>query len=179
MLLDINDYKPTFRGLEIPVIIQKLLKLQNEVEFEYFSNGFELQALDNPYLRTGTENPECFKAAIEFAEASASGDVYAFWLRNGNTDLNNAPILRFCGDQAWGDVVAENLVGLVQLLSIDSENYERDEDYTESGNHQGLLKLMREELHIEPITDRHLILKPAEEKYQKDFMAWFTTYITL
>ena len=41
----------------------------------------------------------------------------------------------------------------------------------ESGNHQGLLKLMRKELHIEPITDRHLILKPAEQKYQKDFMA--------
>lgn len=118
--LTIEQFRNDFGDLPIPEELIRLYNFQDSVG-SWYSEGFELgDYSDKVGLKTYSENEGFLFSLIEFASADRSGSTYAFWLRNGDTKLNKAPVVLF-GSEGGYHVVAENIQQLLHLLTYDVE----------------------------------------------------------
>lgn len=107
-------------GHAMPATLRKLLDFDAATSrHAYYTAGLELDPDNDPSgITCGGKFPEMPKHFISFADADPLNSLYAFWLRDGNKDLEQAPIT-FMGSAGDCAVVAENIRDLLQLLSCD------------------------------------------------------------
>lgn len=136
-----------------------------------------------------------------FANADGTGGHYAFWLTNGNTNYNKAPIISY-GSEGDISIVAENIKDLIKMLSfgaegmdgsfyhyIDDDNIDEEYDFYEeflsyTPNHEKFREWMKTTLQIEPVSILGLkdgesesdeiekMQKKAKRKLEKAFNTW-------
>lgn len=171
-----------FEGIDVPNKLLDLLKFDNEVAGqEYFSDGFEF-SLDKEKvgLKTYSTDEKFLKSIYEFANADGTGSTYGFWLMNGNTNLNEAPIVVF-GSEGGYHVVAKNLDDLLKILTFDSEPmidwdevyYYKDlDDFEPSSKSAEYHKWLKNKFNIEPVDNADKIVGDAQKLYKDSFNEW-------
>lgn len=149
------------------------------------------------YLRTDTERTpgfgqyslaeEYFNRVLVFANADGTGSQYAFWINQPGCALEEAPII-LLGSEGHIQVMAENILALLQLLSFGSETmdgtFRKDlHKFKEPENAVIFRNWMKNKLNIDPIkistvnTSKEVndIIKRAIDKYDKSFKNWMQT----
>lgn len=180
-----ENFAAQFGGREIPDALVALWNFEygEDADNDYYADGFELDIVSNDGLRTWSEDPEFLDGVIEFAAANGSGSSYGFWVAEG-LPLAECPIVVF-GDEGGAHVVAENLTGLLRLLSYDVEVfadmdrafYYRSDDDEYSERHDEYVTWLRDHLQLEPVTDPNPIVERAQELHQERFTAWVGRFV--
>ncbi|HGF4942351.1 TPA: hypothetical protein ACF4E7_004689 [Vibrio parahaemolyticus] len=180
-----NELIEHFEGLTLPENLLPLISFDDEVASDaYFSEGFEF-SIDQEKLglKTYSESKDFLNSIYEFASADASGSSYGFWLKDGNRNLENAPIVAF-GSEGGYHVVARNFNELLQILTFDCEPmiewdsvcYYRDPDDYEPSEHRGEYCAWLKVRGIDQTEDADEIVKEAQQEYQESFSNWFSKY---
>jgi len=177
-----EDLKCHFQGLDIPEKLLALLKFSNEIaQNKYFSNGFEF-SLDKEKvgLKTYSDNKEFLCSIYEFAVADGTGSSYGFWLKDGSSDLDRAPIVAF-GSEGGFHIVANNFAGLLQILTFDSEPmidwdeicyYKDTKDFEPSAKSKEYRDWLRKECALAGIESADEIVQEAQKTHKESFSAW-------
>lgn len=180
--MKLREFKKNFSGYEMP----KELIFLNEFE-NYISNYSECFGLvldDKSGISTWSENKDFLKRLMPFAQANGSGSTYALWDDGENKELNNLPVVVF-GDEGGYHIVAENILGLMQLLTFDAEIsvdyaeiyfYKDEDDYKESENLSVYINWLKENFNLDPINNTKVIINKAQEKYKGKFNNWVGQY---
>lgn len=182
-LLTYDKFSAQFGKYEIPGPLKALFEFESQFSLEQsFSEGFYLEDVDKSGLRTWSENEEFLDNIIEFASANYTGSSYAFW--KINDDLNVCPIVVF-GDEGGCHIVAENILGLMQLLTYDTEVsvdydqvyfYKNEDDYQESENLSAYINWLKQNFNLDLTENPELIIEKAQEKYKEQFDKWTRQY---
>ena len=177
-----EDLISHFQGLNIPEKLSALLKFSNEVaQKNYFSDGFEF-SLDKEKsgLKTYSDNEEFLHSIYEFANADGTGSSYGFWLKDGSSDLDRAPIVAF-GSEGGFQIVANNLDGLLQILTFDSEPmidwdeiyyYKDPDDFEPSAKSKEYSDWLIKECALVAIDSADEIVEKAQNRHKDSFNAW-------
>ena len=150
---------------------------------EAYSEGFEL--LENPgsaMLRSYSVNETFLASLIEFANASASGSTYAFWIAN-DKNLSTAPIVLF-GDEGGYHIVAKNIRELLAILTFDAEPmvdwervfYYKGKAYVESPLKNKFRDWLLSTFQIKAVDDPGAIVKNAQTSHSEEFQTWMKQY---
>lgn len=178
-MLTLQEFSQNFGGAAVPQALAQLLEFQNETGFEYYSEGFGLLRDDKSGLLHGwSGEPAFLDKLMPFAQANGSGSFYALWQHDAATDLAALPVVLF-GDEGGEFVVAENIAGLLQLLTIDAEpmvfedvSFYKDPEQEPSDYAEDYKTWLMEHLKLAPIEEAETIMIPAQEKYQAAFDEW-------
>lgn len=182
----LQEFTLNFDGRPVPDALARLLAFQQETGFEAYATGFGLRRDDKSGLTYGwSADPAFLSRLLPFAQANGSGSFYALWQHNDSTDLNELPVVVF-GDEGGEYVVAENIKGLLQLLTIDAEpmiyngiDYYKDpEEGKEDGSPyaEAYRTWLQENFQLGPVADAAVIMEPAQAKHQAAFDAWKDPY---
>jgi len=186
--MTLKEYSQNFMGYPVPTILVDLLTFEtdNAIDADY-SESFELMIDDKYGLRTLSKEPVFLDQLFPFAQADNHGSFYAFWLGKGQ-DLNTAPIVVF-GSEGGYHVVANNLLSLLRLLSLDVEPivdedgvyYDKDEEnYEPSPYSRKFRKWLREYYFLSPISTNFVskqLVEEAQELYQELFLLWMAPFV--
>ncbi len=120
-----KKYKEVFGAYEIPQTLQKLIDFEEKANGIAYSESFYLGVSKDHFKWyfdfESDEDFEKYEKSIKiFADADATGGVYAFWIQEGKKDLEQAPIVCY-GSEGDVRIVAKNLKELLRLLSFDIE----------------------------------------------------------
>ena len=180
---ELERFTASFGERELPDELRKLLEFDCRFVQGSYADGFGLYPHTVDDLSSWSEDPE-FQAALQpFAVANGSGSMYVFWTIED--DLARCPIVVF-GDEGGHQIVAEDLRGLLALLTYDTEvsvgfddvYYYRDEDdYEESPEREQYLAWLNEQFGIEPVDDPDPIVARAQERYQGRFAEWIERFV--
>ena len=177
-----EDLEDFFQELSVPSKLLALLKFDHEIaQQRYFSDGFEF-ALDKEKLglKTYSGDESFLNSVYEFANADATGSTYGFWLKDGNSNLDIAPIVVF-GSEGGFHVVAKNLDGLLQILSYDSEPmidwdevhyYKNIDDFEPSHKSKEYRDWLKQQCGLEPVDSVDEIVEQAQQEYKASFDDW-------
>jgi len=182
-----EDLVNFFEGLEVPKKLSALLKFQNEIaQRNYFSAGFEFSIdKEKTGLQTYSGNTEFLNSIYEFANADGTGSSYGFWLKDGNSNLDLAPIVVF-GSEGGFHIVAKNIDGLLQILTFDTEPmidwdkvyYYKDPDSFEpSRKSKEYRNWLKNEFSIDPIESADAIVEDAQREHKDSFNAWVNRFL--
>lgn len=184
-ILTYDKFSAQFGNLKIPTPLKALFDFESQFTSEQsFTESFYLDDIDKYGLSTWCDKEDFLNNIIEFATANGTGSSYAFW--KINDDLNLCPIVVF-GDEGGYHVVAENILGLMQLLTYDTEisvdhdtiYFYKDEDgYEESENAELYRNWLKENFNLETTDNPELIIEKAQEKYKVQFDKWMQQYYT-
>ncbi len=171
-------------GFVLPENFLSLVRLNN-TSGSYFSAGFDISVDEEKYgLKTYSDDEQFLNSLFEFATADGSGSGYLFWFKDGDTDLNNAPIVAF-GSEGGLHIVAGNFNQLLQILSFDCEPmidldgvsyYKLIEDHPSDNIHRYHHWLVNE-CGLAVIDNADDIVKRAQARYKTEFDAWVGQYI--
>ena len=181
-----NELVEYFQGLTLPSNFLPLVSFDQEVAPDtYFSQGFEFLIDEEKFgLKTYSENTEFLNAIYEFASADGSGSSYGFWLKDGNLNLEFAPIVVF-GSEGGFHIVARNFNELLQILTFDCEpmidwddvNYYRDpEDFEPSEKRAKYCDWLKDKCGFEVTENANTIVEVAQQEYQQLFKAWVSKF---
>lgn len=171
-----------FQGMEVPNKLLALLKFESEVsKQEYFSDGFEF-SLDKEKvgLKTYSNDKQFLNSIYEFANADGTGSTYGFWLMDGNTNLNDVPIVVF-GSEGGYHIVAKNLDELLQILTFDSEPmidwedvyyYKDPDEFEPSSKSTEYCEWLKNNFAIDPVDSADKIVNDAQNLYKDSFNQW-------
>ncbi len=183
--MNIPAFKENFGVTKLPIELEKLIRFQNEQsDFECYSEGFGLMIDDKSGIESWSEDEAFLNKLLPFAQANGSGSIYAFWNNGSSEDLSEYPIVVF-GDEGGVQVVAENLLALMQLLTFDSEIsvyhdeayfYKDEEEYEESEGHAAYVIWLKENFNLDPVTETEELIQCAQGKYKQTFDSWFKLY---
>jgi hypothetical protein len=178
----LQEFAQNFGGKPVPETLAQLLEFQDETGFEEYSEGFGLLYDDKGGLESWCAEPAFLDKLMPFAQANGSGSFYALWQYDDVTNLNSLPVVLF-GDEGGEYIVAENIKGLLQLLTLDAEpmTYEKVSFYRDPENEpseyaEEYKSWLKERFNLEPINEEEKIITPAQEKYQAAFDAWKNQY---
>ena len=186
-MVNLNEFKLNFKNLEIPKELIGLVNFQNSIDDdENFSDQFYIgrDYSDKSGISGYSDNDEFTSSIIEFAMADGSGSSYAFWIRNGNRNLNEAPILAF-GSEGGIHIVAKDIKELLQILTFDVEPstgweelyfYKDEDDYEPSDKIVEYKKWALENFSIKSTDDADEIVNDAQEIYEEEFQNWLKKY---
>jgi len=178
-MLTLQEFSQNFGTSPVPQALTQLLDFQNETGFEYYSDGFGLLRDDKSGLLHGwSAAPAFLDKLMPFAQANGSGSFYALWQHDAATDLAALPVVLF-GDEGGEYVVAENIAGLLQLLTIDAEpmvydgvDFYKDPEQDPSDYAEEYKTWLMERFKLAPIEEAEEIITPAQQKYQAAFDEW-------
>jgi hypothetical protein len=177
-------FATNFQPHAVPVELAKLLAFQDEYGFGGYSEGFGLTIDDKGGLRSWSEDPEFLATLLPFGQANGTGSFYALWADGKSQDPSAFPVVLF-GDEGGVHVVAENVRGLLRILTYDAEPmvdhgavsyYKDEEDHDQSDGHDDYVEWLANELGLEPVEDPASIVGAAEAQYKAGFDAWFAKY---
>ncbi|MCJ8311620.1 MAG: hypothetical protein HRU38_02800 [Saccharospirillaceae bacterium] len=171
-----------FKGLAIPSMLLSLLQFDNEVvKNNYFSDGFEFSVDEEKTgLKTYSDEKDFLNSIYEFANSDGSGSSYGFWLKDGNVNLDQVPIVVF-GSEGGYHIVACNLDDLLQILTFDSEPmidwdevyyYKDPDDFEPSEKSKEYKDWLKNEFNISPIDDADALVEKAQKIYKESFDSW-------
>lgn len=172
----------SFGGREAPPELRGLLELQRLWGMESFTQGFAVQEDDKSLIATWSRDKGFLDALMPFASANGTGSCYALWNDGTSSDLAKMPVVVF-GDEGGCFVIAENVRGLLEVLSadiepsvwpdsvdFDGENVERSERIAE------FKKWLKAEFQITPVKDPSRPVKRAQARLGKAFSTWVSTH---
>lgn len=175
-------------GYPVPTILVDLLAFEADNAIDnYYSESFELIVDDKYSLKIFSKESTFLDQLFPFAQADNNGSFYAFWLRKGQ-DLNTAPIVVFGSDGGY-HVVANNLLSLLRLLSLDVEPmvdedgvyyYKDEENYEPSPYSRKFKKWLREYYFLSPISTNFVaeqLVEEAQDLYQELFLLWMAPFV--
>ncbi|WP_394210818.1 hypothetical protein [Psychrobacter piscatorii] len=181
-----QEYIEQFNGHDVPEALLSLLQFANEKsKMDCFSDGFEFSInLDKCGLKTYSENEEFLSSIIEFANADSTGSTYGFWLKNRDENLIEAPVVIF-GSEGGFHVVANNINGLLQILTFDSEPlvdwdslyyYKDPDDYEPSAKIESYRSWLKNTRSLETITNADALVELAQKYHRKEFKDWMAKF---
>ena len=184
--MNLEKFKENFTGNKLPKNLISLNEFQNQSN-KYFSESFELRFDDKSGIESWSDNKNFLEKLIPFAKANASGSMYAIWKNNEELDLDELPIVVF-GDEGGYNVVAENSLGLFQLLTFDKEIYvdfdtigffKDEDDYEESPRLKEYVTWLKENFNLDAVTETEAesIIEKAQEKFKHEFDNWVDQYL--
>ena len=181
-MLSLNDYKQNFRPYEIPDVLIKLLEFEHD-QSDYFSSGFELVDDDKTCVKTWSENLEFLGSFFPIGQANGSGSTYAIWCRSG--ELASSPIVIF-GDEGGIHIVAENLMELLRILTLDIEpivdldSFFYPEDVQErSARAADDVKWIESRYQLKPVAGAQEVMERvslAQKRHGGEFRDWLQKY---
>ncbi|WP_207515364.1 hypothetical protein [Longitalea luteola] len=179
----LQEFSKNFDGKAVPEALSQLLEFQEEAGFECYAQGFGLLCDDKSGLKNGWSNDPAFLGKLmPFAQANSGGSFYALWQYENTVGLHRLPVVIF-GDEGGEYIVAENIKGLLQLLTLDVEPivYEKVSYYKGAGQEpsdyaKNFRKWLKMRFNLDPIEKAEQIVAPAQEKYQATFDAWKQQY---
>ena len=185
--METNGFTSLFGNNKVPEILLSLLEFDNQVATDgWFSEGFEFMADEEKLmLSTYSEEPDFLNAFFPFAQADASGSVYAFWNPNSDIDLEETPIAVF-GSEGGYHVIAANIHDLLRILTYDAEpmidwddiSFYKDEEEHEPGTHSAEYKRwLNDRYQLSPTDNPDELVEKAQEKYQGAFNEWMERYL--
>lgn len=186
--MTIKECSQNFMGYPVPTILVDLLAFEADNTIDnYYSESFELIVDDKYSLKIFSKESTFLDQLFPFAQADNNGSFYAFWLRKGQ-DLNTAPIVVFGSDGGY-HVVANNLLSLLRLLSLDVEPmvdedgvyyYKDEENYEPSPYSRKFKKWLREYYFLSPISTNFVaeqLVEEAQDLYQELFLLWMAPFV--
>ena len=186
--MTIKECSQNFMGYPVPTILVNLLAFETDNAInDYYSESFELIVDDKYELKILSKESTFLDQLFPFAQADNNGSFYAFWLTKGQ-DLNTAPIVVFGSDGGY-HVVANNLLSLLRLLSLDVEPivdedgvyYNKDEEnYEPSPYSRKFKKWLREYYFLSPISTNFVaeqLVEEAQDLYQELFLLWMAPFV--
>jgi len=186
-MVNLSAFEANFKNFEIPEELTELVKFQDSIaDDENFADQFYIgRDYSDKSGISGYSDDEGFTGSIiEFAMADGSGSTYAFWVRNNDKNLSEAPVLAF-GSEGGIHIVARNIRELLQILTFDVEPaigwddiyYYKDEDeYEPTEKTEEYKKWVLEKYGIETTENPDEIVKNAQETYDEEFRNWLKTY---
>lgn len=174
------------QGLALPEKLLPLLRFDRTgAGNDYFSEGFEF-SIDKEKLglKAYSEDPAFLDSLFEFATADGSGSGYYFWLKDGNTNLEQAPVVVF-GSEGGYHVVAHHFDELLQLLTFDSEPmidwdevyyYKDPDDFKPSAESETYHRWLQHQYGMAVIDDADAIVANAQASYQQAFKSWVAQF---
>jgi hypothetical protein len=179
-----EEFAANFRGEPVPPELARLLAFDLSTEAPY-SDGFELLGTNGEELASWSDDPAFVKRLFVFAEASASGSLYAIWRADPRATVADSPVVIF-GDEGGAHVVAANVPELLELLTFDAEPmaswdevhfYRDDDDYEPSGERDRYMQWLSEELGLDPVADPAAVVARAQVEYGEAFSSWLAAYV--
>ena len=143
----------------------------------YFEDLFEWMLHDNQI--TEKEVEKYSERMRVFASGSGGGFRYAFWMKNKNSNCNNAPIIR-CSYDWTISVFAENIKDLIKIVSYEYDIEEFEKEVLECRpNYWNFRKWIQLKLDILPINSQKeadKLEQKAINKFQKSFLKWHNKF---
>jgi len=205
----LENFKKKFSPYVLPKTLVELIKFVDQYSDESFADGFYLNDdIEDDFFETWLDSDqvddekckEYSESMLVFANADGTGGAYAMWVQEGNTDLEEAPII-FYSSEGEIEIVAQNLKELIKILSwgaeaiyfshyLDNDDEDEDYDYYKEflGYRPNFLKFrewMQETLNIKPVNIDDLVageeeyseevdtlVEEAQKKYKKEFDKW-------
>jgi len=199
----LENFKKKFSPYELPQTLVELIKFVDQYSGESFADSFYLNDdIDDDFFETWLDSDqvdeekckEYAESMLVFANADGTGGAYAMWVQEGNSDLEEAPII-FYSSEGEIEIVAQNLKELIKILSWGVEAisfchyFDEDDYYKEFLEYQpnflAFRKWMQESLNIKPVNIDELItgeeeasqeveelVEEAQKKYKKVFNTW-------
>ncbi len=175
------ELSKNFGDLEPPKELVELLEFQNLWGIENFSQGFAIVVDDKSLIETWSRDKAFLKAFMPFASANGTGSCYALWNRAGTSDASKMPVVIF-GDEGGCHVIAENVRGLLEILSADSEPSVTHDGVDFYGNDDAserikqFRKWLKDTFQIAAVKNPGKVVKAAQAKLAKPFGAWMEKY---
>jgi predicted DNA-binding WGR domain protein len=184
VFLDIETNSKNFAGLKVPEELARLLDFQTEYGIENYSQQFGLTAKDKyESCQSWSKNKSFLQALSLIGVANGTGSEYYFWNIGKAKSLSDVPVVIF-GDEGGVHVVAENLRGLLQLLSYDCDpsvgfegvSFYRTKDEDPSAEIKPFRKWLKDNFKIDTVKNPKPIVEKARAKYQAGFDKWMGNY---
>jgi hypothetical protein len=180
-VLKLKEFKKNFHHHEVPDSIARLLEFQNSLAGS-FCHGFQLAVDDKARLMPFSEKREFLDALCPLGKATAAGAIYALWAREEGKQVGDAPVLAF-GDGGCVHVVAENVVQLMRILTLDAEPmidaesllFLRDDGEQRSPGADEYVLWLEKHFHQTPVKDDaavELIVRSAQGLLEKPLQRW-------
>jgi hypothetical protein len=172
-------FEKNFRGREIPQELVLLFDFQQE--HANYAQYFLLRGYDPSVLKTWNQSDAFISALIPFARATSFGALYALWDEGLGKETRDMPVIVL--DKENGiDVVAENILQLLRLLTYDIEpvldgecvKLSNDRDSYAPSNHiEAYMAWLHDNFAAEPTEEPYEeIIDPAQEKFTDLFWQW-------
>jgi hypothetical protein len=181
--LDIKKFKENWGLTTIPTELEKLIYFQTNISSaEFYSQGFAVTIDDKLGLKSWSEEPSFLVKLFPFAQANGTGSFYAIWIDGTTKPINEMPIVVF-GDEGGTHIVAENILGLLHLITFDTEisvdfeqaYFYKSEDYKKAELSK-FLKWLQENYGLTQTLNPSEIITSAQDKHQAQFDKWFEQY---
>ncbi len=166
-------------------VLNSLYELQTDVGSDAYADGFELTDYgDTSGLEAWSVDPEFLNRLVPFAQANASGSIYALW-REDKDDLTSEPVVIF-GDEGGQHVVARSLAVLLQIVGYDAEPlvdydevsfYRDDDDYEPSSGLDAYVQWLANELGVAPADDPGALVAAAQLEVGPAFDSWVAQFL--
>lgn len=174
-----DAFENNFQGREIPHELLLLFDFQQE--HSNYAQYFLLRGYDLSILNLWSEDAHFHQSIIPFARATSFGACYAFWDDGSGRKTDAMPVIVL--DRENGiNVVAENILQLLRLLTYDIEPVLSDEifklsndkdSYAPSNNIAAYIKWLKNNFDVEPVADPfEEIIDPAQDKFSEAFENW-------
>lgn len=188
-MVNINNFEANFKNLEIPTELTDLLNFQKSIaigDHEKFTYQFCIgrDYSDKSGLNGYSNDEEFTNSIIEFAKAAGYGSTYAFWIRNNNKNLSDAPILAVTNKDGI-HIIAKNIRELLEILTFDVEPtlrwdemyFYKDENFYEPTDKTEEYKAwVLEKYGVKTTEYPAEIVNKAQEVYEVEFQNWFKKY---
>jgi hypothetical protein len=180
----IEKYNRYFNPEEIPDALVKLIEFAG-TQSGWFSQGFELECdAEDRMLKSYSEKPEFLDSLFAIGHADVTGSTYAIWRERGA--LDEAPLVAF-GSEGGMHVVANNLLGLFRILTLDAEpmiswkevTYYKPDDTEPSDGAADYAEWLAKNFEVGPVKDAEeatLIVKEAQMVQEKKFQEWLKPF---
>lgn len=187
-VLDASGYQAfekQFGIYSVPDELKKLFEFESEYGAEQYADGFYLTVINKTGLKTYSEEESFLNSFIEFATATGGGSTYAIWVIH--EDLSKCPVVVF-GDEGGVHPVAENIQGLIRLLTYDVEItvgwdkayfYKEDFPEHESEYSAEFAQWAKTTFKLEPVTTDEaadIIMKAASDSYADSLYDFLIKY---
>lgn len=180
--MHLDEFKENFKKYNLS---REFIELNNfQDENPDYAEGFYLLVDDKTGIKTWSNNPHFLDQLMPFAQANGTGSTYVIWNDGTNKPLNESPIIVF-GDEGGVHIVAENILQLMQLLTFDAEImvdfdsayfYKDETDHEESQYSTKYKTWLKENFHLEAVSEPNEIIENAQSKWKVAFDEWFGQY---
>ncbi|MER6948305.1 hypothetical protein ABT294_30185 [Nonomuraea sp. NPDC000554] len=169
--------------------LNQLNELQERLEGEFISDGFELIEFGEPRHDGWSDAPEFLDGFLPFAYANSSGSFYALWRVDDRTDLSTLPVAVF-GDEGGIHLIACTPRDLFRQLACDRplwvdwggvdfgayEGYHRDGDRRRRA-HETYLAWLDQTFDLAPPDDPNELVRAAERELGARFTSWVGRFV--
>ena len=181
--LDHEAFAACFAGVGVPPELLRLVSFENCLGTTPYSDGFELLVEDKSGLDSWSEEEAFLAALVPFAQANGSGSRYALFAEPGIEDPSRMPVVIF-GDEGGAHVVAEDVRGLMRLLTFDSEpmvdldrvTFYKGEDHEPQAHADELKRWLRYEFGLDPVEDAEALVAAAQAGHKAAFDSFMSRF---